>query len=254
MRDYWRHACATLLLSLVGNAGAEELEARLAWANKVMLGTTESGIVAQVPVGVGQRVKEGELLLKLEDRVARADLRRAQAQLVAARLEQAETSAELDRQQELYDRTVLSDHDLQLARIQAARGDADLAAAEAGHAASEVRLSRMALRAPFDAWVIWLNSQPGTAVINQQQAIPLVGLAATDRMLAVRSLDAGRAGRLAVGEAVQVKIGDSVLDASILQIAMEPDAKSSLYRMEAVFDLPEGAKYRAGERVTLILP
>lgn len=247
-------ALMLMLLSVAGPSQAEELEARLEWASRTQLGTLVEGLVAEVPVRVGQRVPKGTLLLALDTREARADLRRAEAELAEARLHQKEAEAELLRNQDLFDRTVLSQHDLQLAQIAAASGNAVLARAEAAEIAARVRLEHSTLRAPFTAWVIDLARAPGEVVINGLEPMPLVELADADHMLVSRGLDAGRAKALSVGDEVEVSIQGKHLPAHIRRVAMEPQDNTSQYLVEAEFEVPEGMSLRAGERALLVLP
>ena len=70
-----------------------------------------------------QRVASGALLVELDQRVLRAGLAAAEARVALAKLKQAEAGRELDRTLELYDRTLLSEHEKQQAQIDAAAAD-----------------------------------------------------------------------------------------------------------------------------------
>jgi len=66
-------------------------------ADKLVLSTDVSGIIAQVPVKEGQQVKEGEILFRLDDRQFQIALRSAQADL-------AQTALQLEASKRDYDR------------------------------------------------------------------------------------------------------------------------------------------------------
>ena len=125
-----------LALFFVAPAPALELEAELGWERRLELSTPVSGPVASVRVAPGERVEAGDLLLELDQRLYQARLDQARAGLEQARQNREEGRRDLERAEELYDRTVLSDHDLTLARISAA--EAEAAHEEASAALTEI--------------------------------------------------------------------------------------------------------------------
>lgn len=58
-----------------------------------VVGVPEAALVTEVGVRIGQRVKAGDLLIRLDDRIARAELAVAEAQLTAARAQLARLAA-----------------------------------------------------------------------------------------------------------------------------------------------------------------
>ncbi|MGD8926538.1 MAG: biotin/lipoyl-binding protein, partial [Thioalkalispiraceae bacterium] len=95
---------------------AQEYDATLHWYQKTELGTVVSGIVKNVYVNVGDIVKKGDKLLQLDDSVSKAHVVEYRAKLQSAEEELKEAERERDRALELYDRTVLSQHELQVAK------------------------------------------------------------------------------------------------------------------------------------------
>ena len=102
-------SCGLLLSG--GDLAARDIEAVLDWQQRVELGTLLDGMVNKVNVEVGQRVSRGTLLIELDQRENQAQLAWAEAQVAVARLQQDEARRELDRSLELYDRTLLSNHE-----------------------------------------------------------------------------------------------------------------------------------------------
>ena len=100
---------------------AEEYEGMLVWAQRVELGVLVNGVVKEVPVTEGQRVKKDQLLLKLNERVFVADVNHAEADLKKAQEILIEAKRELDRVEELYNRTVSSEHELEQANLEHTR-------------------------------------------------------------------------------------------------------------------------------------
>ena len=92
-------------------------QATLQWGQRAELGTLVSGVVAEVPVRAGQSVNKGALLVTLDDRGFRARVQGAQAAVTRTGVRFEEAKREQERAIELYDRTVLSEHERQLAEI-----------------------------------------------------------------------------------------------------------------------------------------
>jgi len=153
------------------------------WARRTRLATPVNGVVANVPVRAGERVKQGTLLLQLEQKALKARVEQMKAALQHATLLREEADRELQRSQELYDRTLLADHDLNIAKLAYAEADAAYQRSRADHLAAEETLRESELHAPFDALVIDRLVQPGEAVANQLQVAPMLVVAsATERV------------------------------------------------------------------------
>jgi len=105
------------MLVLAGVASAGELPGTLAWGERISMGTLVSGMVAEVPVRAGQRVNKGDLLVALVGRGLRAEVAGAKAETLRADVLLKEAQLEDERATELYERTVLSEHERTQATI-----------------------------------------------------------------------------------------------------------------------------------------
>jgi RND family efflux transporter MFP subunit len=137
-----------------------------------------TGKVVEVLIEEGMRVKEGDLLARLDDTEARAQLGLAQAQLVAARSQLAEVRAQIvqaerdfDRQQELFRRQLVAEQSIDAARAQrdmlrARLGNLDeqIAVAEESVKVARVQLDNTEIRAPFSGVVVAKAAQPGEMI------------------------------------------------------------------------------------------
>lgn len=150
------------------------LWAGMASAQTLMLSVPGSGRVAEVAVSTGQEVRAGALLIQLDARAANALLAQRQAERDALREEQAEAQRELDRAEELFERTVLSVTDLQLARSAFAKVDAQYRAAEAAALRAEAELEDLRMSAPADGIVRSVLVAPGQVVVNRCQVTPML--------------------------------------------------------------------------------
>jgi RND family efflux transporter MFP subunit len=137
-----------------------------------------TGKVTQILIEEGQQVAEGDVLARLDDTEAKAQLSLAEAQLTAARSQLAEVKAllvqaerDFDRQQELLRRQLVAEQSMDAARAQR-----DMVRARLGNLEEQVRvavesvgvarvqLDNTEIRAPFSGVVVAKAAQPGEMI------------------------------------------------------------------------------------------
>ena len=137
-----------------------------------------TGKVTEVLIEEGQRVSEGDVLARLDDTEARAQLALARAQLTAARSQLDEVRAQLvqaerdfDRQQELLRRQLVAEQAMDAARAQrdmlrARLGNLEeqIRVAEESVGVAQVQLDNTVIRAPFSGVVVAKAAQPGEMI------------------------------------------------------------------------------------------
>ena len=247
---------ALVLLGLLCGSAAAEIAGEVVWARTAELSLPASGRVEKIAVLPGAAVEAGQVVLELDARTVQATLADTRAARRAAELRRAEAQREWDRAKELYDRTVLSERELQLAEIGFAAADAQHQAARAAAVAAEVALEYTRLTAPFDAWVLALYVAPGQAVVNQVQAMPLMRVAERGRLRLRATLDAAQLATLAQDTAVVVQTGERRFEARIVNLDREPlgAERPARYAVEAEFAVPDDVTLRTGQTGALILP
>ncbi|MEN8663646.1 MAG: efflux RND transporter periplasmic adaptor subunit, partial [Polycyclovorans sp.] len=124
-----------------------------------------AGRITEINFEEGQRVEKGQSLFQLDDRIDRADLARAEAQLAQAKRSH-------DRATELSGRSLLSKAELDQTLLA-------LRVAEAEVTAGRTRVEKARVPAPFSGWVGLRQVSPG-AYVSPGQA--LVNLEAIDRI------------------------------------------------------------------------
>ena len=142
----------------------------------VTLGVLVSGEVAEVLARRGVAVRKGQLLVRLEEAPFRARLGAAEARLRAEEAALRQADRELERARELYERTLLSDYELQEAEVAQLQARARRAGAWSRLVEARTDLARARLRAPFDGRVGRVFAYPGMVVQNSQQVQPLLEL------------------------------------------------------------------------------
>ena len=143
-------------------------------ADSVELTTRVSGVVAEVRVKPGQRVKKGALLLRLDKTILQAYFDEASAEHTRAQADESEAKRDLERAQELFNRTVSSTSELDDAKLRYTRARAMLGVARAHQVIAQKNVQDATLKAPFDGVVSAVPGVPGTVVAADCQPKPLV--------------------------------------------------------------------------------
>jgi RND family efflux transporter MFP subunit len=235
---------------------AEHLYGTLALASPLELSTPRSGMVREVLVSAGQHVERGAVLVRLEQRNARSHLTAADLSVAAARAAMEEADRELERTQELYDRTLLADHDLQLAKIALIDAKAHYQKALVDQVDAQLAVEYSELRAPFPALILATRVQVGQTVVNRVYATPMVFLARSDILRVTADATPEQIASLKQGQALKVRVDEREVSGSLVQIGLLPDQDSEppLYPLEVEISWPPTSNWRAGQAAEIVLP
>ncbi len=123
-----------------------------------------TGIVTEIVVADGTRVKEGDVIFRIDPDSYRAEVaaQRASVQRAEANVKLAEV--DLERKTELLRREAIAQSELDIAQANASVAKADLAAAKAALEEAELNLSRTEIKAPFDGRIGRANVSLGALV------------------------------------------------------------------------------------------
>lgn len=257
-RGSWKTLSALLMSGLLLSASlmARDLEGSSEWGKRAVLSTSVSGMVSKVHKVVGDEVEQGTLLLALDTRGHQARQIAAKARLEASRQLNDEARRELDRTLELYDRTLISEHERKLAEIAMAESDAALHEAEAKLITIRLQREYSRVKAPFSGLVLAVHVQPGQAVINRNEASPLVTLVDHRQMQARVFIDASELRGLNKGDPVKIGVRGRWLDGTLSGWGYEPAQADggAGYRLEASFSPDPEMRLRAGEPLVIRLP
>ena len=137
-----------------------------------------TGKVVEILIEEGMKVKNGQVVARLDDTNVKASLDVAQAQLESARAALDETRAQLKQADHEYQRTIelakqhiASQSDLDLAESNAkslqahlAQQEVDVTVAERNLVTWQQQMDDMVIRAPFDGVVTTKDAQPGEMI------------------------------------------------------------------------------------------
>ena len=232
---------------------AADYQGSLDWSARAELGMLVSGVVGKVNVKAGQTVSKGDVLLQLDDRDFTYRITSSKAIYQRAKSGFEEAEREHVRSLELYDRRLLSDHELQMKKISLIEAQA---AMERAQSASELALldkERSVLAAPFGGVVVKVLVEEGEPILNQLQLRPLVVLAAQQQMHAIAQIDSKSAARIKAGTPASVGVRGDWLMGSVLEVGMEPvhvTDKDAFYLLVVTFT-PGELELRPGEKATI---
>jgi RND family efflux transporter MFP subunit len=202
----------------------------------VRLHSQEEGRILELDVFEGDRVEQGQVLLRLEDDLLRAELD-------AARATGAQKRLDLKRLEALAGRGGASDDEIAQAQTAVAVADAEIQVLE-------TRLAFTRISAPFNGIVTARLAEPGDFVAKNTH---LLSVADPDSLVAETLVSELVLPQLAVGDAAQIRIdalGGRTLPGHILRIHPTLSETGRQAKVELAFEqIPEGA--RAGQFVRI---
>jgi RND family efflux transporter MFP subunit len=135
-----------------------------AW-EEVPVGAETGGLTATaVNAEEGQFVRQGQVLVALNDTLLRAQLRQQEASVTSARATLAEAEASLKRSRELLAKGFLSQASLDTATARQATAAAQVAAAEAARGETAARVAQASIRAPVSGLIVRRSVTKGQIV------------------------------------------------------------------------------------------
>ncbi|MDF0533276.1 HlyD family secretion protein [Shewanella yunxiaonensis] len=143
-------------------------------ANIVTIAPDVSGWVKQLDVQDNQNVHQGDMLFAVDDTRYQAALAELQAQLESKKYAWDLATHKYERRKQLTGRELISEEDLETARIntEQAKADYDLVQAELNTA--RINLQRTAVKAPEDGTIINLTLRQGNYVKQGTAVLSLV--------------------------------------------------------------------------------
>jgi len=232
---------------------AADYQGSLDWSTRAEIGTLVSGVVDKVHVKAGQSVTKGDVLLQLDERDFSYRVTSTKAVYQRATAHYEEAKREHERSMELYDRRLLSDHELQLKKIALVTAQASMEHAHSANELALLDLERSRLKAPFDGLVIAVLVDQGEAILNRFQLRPLVVLAGMGQMRALAQIDSKTAAKLKEGSPASVGVRGDWLIGNVQEIGREPvriTDKDAFYLLTTTFT-PGESQLRAGEKATI---
>lgn len=230
---------------------SREFVARTAASAKADITPRIEAEIREILFTEGAKVSQGELLIRLEDTRASADLQQADAELAAARAEVDSASRNLKRGEEVSEKGFLSAADLDKLKDRFSAAESRLQAAQAAVQKAGSNLEYAEIRAPFDGWIGRLNYDVGAVVGPSSGAITSIQV--TDPVYVEfqineadfinfrrRGAESAQALSRSLGLYLTLPDGERYEQAGVLDFAdVQTDASTGTVAMRAVFPNPD---------------
>jgi len=189
---------------------------------KVVITPEVSGEIVYLPVKEGQRVRKGDLLLKIKqdqylaqrDRAV-ANLQSAKASLAIQKIQLQKIESDYNRIQELFKKGLSSEAELEAIKAQYETARAQVLAAESTVQQMEAavkeaneNLAKTVITSPMDGIVSQLNVKLGERVLGTgfTQGSNLMTIADLSKMVAVVDVDENDVVLISIGDTAKVKV------------------------------------------------
>lgn len=212
------------------------------------LGFETGGRLQAIHVDVGDTVKKGAVLARLDTRTLEANLAAANAQTGEAEANLKLAKSTSDRQAVLEEKGLLSSQRFDESAAQADAAQARLAASSAQIDALKVRIDLSRLTAPFDGVITRRMVDEGAIAGPGQPVLQLVEVSALETSI---GLPSAVTEKLMAGEVYQLRIDDRMVPARLRNVTGVIDA--SQRTMNAVFDIDEEQDVQPGSVARLEL-
>ncbi|WP_295843785.1 efflux RND transporter periplasmic adaptor subunit [uncultured Xanthomonas sp.] len=243
-------------LETVGSDAARDSTRYLAQVRQQQradLGFEGGGRIAAIAVDVGDRVRTGQVLARLDPEPNSLRLQQAEAGvgIAAADLQQQQT--QLAQQQAMFDDGAAAAATLTAAKSAFAAAQAKVRSAQSDLALARRAVRQSELRAPFDGSVVARLQQPDSLVSAGQPVLQLDG---ADRAQVLATLPADRAAALQPGQSVLAYRSSAPQQALPLRLRSVSERVDGGATVQALFDSTgaDAAQPRSGESLLLALP
>lgn len=240
-----------LILFLTGyslSLSAAEVDATLGWAEHQRYGFAVTGVVDEVNANVGQKVDKGQQLARLDRRPFNYHVKQCQAEIRGLDPKIYDARIALNQAEELFERTVLSEVELQ--RIDGAYktlvAESDVLKAKCH--LEKWRAEKASLKAGQAAYVYHSNIFSGQIISEENQDEIYIELVSASRASATAKLSAEQKTQLNSSGRVTVKIDSRSIPAKLSRLDLIPD-KERQYRAVVEFDYSQPVE--AGKTVRI---
>lgn len=199
--------------------------------------------VAEVLTDVGQQVRQGQVLVRLDPSLIQSQIAQQQAQLAQAEAQAAQAEDQARRVKGLDDQGVLSEEQIVQRRFQAKAARATAKAQAAALQDLKTRASKLQVVAPVSGLVLEKNVRPGD--VAAQGSSPWFRLAEDGQIELQAQMSEDDLARIRVGQHAQVSLPNGTTVTGVVRLIspqIDPQTKLGYVRVK----LPVREDIRAG--------
>ncbi|MFW6323604.1 MAG: efflux RND transporter periplasmic adaptor subunit [Desulfovibrionales bacterium] len=208
-------------------------------AETVQVSPERSGVITQIHVQEGERVRQGQPLFSLRSAVLRQELEATRAALNSARSRLENARSSFRRFSRLYEQEIVSKEEFEETKT-----DFETARAEVNRLEAEVRLVQERLdetyvRAPMDGVLSETEFDPGDYV---NEGDPLITLFRVDILEVAFTVSERYMGQVEIGQPVRVKVDaypEKEFPGEVIFISPNIDPQTRSFRVKAAVENPD---------------
>jgi multidrug efflux system membrane fusion protein len=232
------------------NTNAVEVQGVLAWAELNVKSFSVQGVVEQVSVQVGERVKKNQLLAQLDRRSLLVLMDKYKATVKQLDPSIFDAQIEFNNAEELFDRTVLSEIDLQKKHGRLKQLQAQQRVAQANLKLAQIQYNDAQLTAPYDARLVRVDMVPGLVISLENIADKKIILAALGKMRARVAIKVEQATKISLGQKVKLNVKGERYQGRVLSLVQQIE-QPKLYFIDIEFNHDARQTYLAGQQVSV---
>lgn len=222
----------------------------------VEVGSQVSGRIEKIYVDFNSKVRKGQIIAQIDSTFLYATVKQSEASLERAKAQVNNTQRTLKRTQDLFNKNLVSQADLDAAKTANESAVADLKAAEADLDRQVVNLRYAAIRAPIDGVVISRDVDVGQTVAASLQTPKLFSIGNDLTLMQVEaSVDEADIGQVKLGQEVAFTVDaypDEQFKGKVSQVRLSPVLVQNVVTYTVIIDVPNpDLKLRPGMTATV---
>jgi len=258
---------ATMVRQGDASAGAPILTASgyVVARRKAVVSAKIQGRLSELRVEEGSRVRQNEVIARLESQDYEAQVQRARAALQRAEADLAESRRQLDLARRLTDEKIMSTDQLQTAESRARVSEAAVSQARADLAFAQAQLANTVIRAPFSGTVVKKMAEVGESVAPIPPGVnistssgAIVALADLDTLEVEADVSESNVAKLSPDQPAEVSVEafpDRKYNAVLRQVIPTADrTKATVQVKVTILDKDARLKPEMSAKVTFVEP
>jgi HlyD family secretion protein len=198
---------------------------------QVKIGAQATGVLESVPVKVGEHVRKGELVARIDARELKARIAEAKANLDLARAKLEYMEKNLPRKRTLVQKRLEAQDSLDVATQDAEMARFSVAAAKAKLDTLKVQLSYTSIYSPIDGVVSQVAAQEGETIVSGLSVSNLITVLNPEKLEMWIYVDETDVGRVKPGLAVRYTVDayrNKVFEGVVDRIYPEPEIRDNI--------------------------
>jgi membrane fusion protein (multidrug efflux system) len=207
--------------------------------------------IVELPVAAGQRVRKGDLLVRLDDRDLRAKRQQAQEALRRDEATRDLAQSDYERDKALFEKQVIPKSEFDQTALRLKTSTADVAGLQQAEHDATVTLGYAVIRSPYEGIVVDKLSDVGDLATPGK---PLLTLYESGRLWLEAAVPEEQAGEIHIGKSYQVRLDslDKVMSGRLVEIV--PSADSSSRTITARVTIPHTENVFPGLFGRMLIP